>query len=245
MSSGIGNSALTSTTSYCLRSSFTTDHCGNCWSLARFWPPKIFTMVSTTPTRWRSVPDTTRMVRTTSYSVGSPRSKNGMTCCSAPEVNATPMKTSTISERPPATSRIWRGPMPNFSRACIAASENCSVSSISTSTRGPARASISSRVRIRFDRACTKSSGTTGLRNAWMNTGRSAGSSARSCRVSALTDESCSAVTSSRTAARATSMLTPASTTATATTRIAWWAHIGNPSGSRGQCRRPAIIVFR
>ena len=94
MSSGIGNSALTSTTSYCLRSSFTTDHCGNCWSLARFWPPKIFTIVSTTPTRWRSVPDTTRMVRTTSYSVGRPRSKNGMTCCSAPEVNATPMKTS-------------------------------------------------------------------------------------------------------------------------------------------------------
>ena len=245
MSSGIGNSALTSTTSYCLRSSFTTDHCGSCWLPARFWPPKIFTIVSTTPTRWRAVPDTTRMVRTTSYSVGSPRSKNGMTCCSAPAVNATPMKTSTISDRPPATSRIWRGPMPNFSRARMAASLKGSVSSISTSTRGPARASISSRVRMRFDRACTKSSGTTGLRNAWMNTGRSSGSSSRSVRVSALTDESRSAVTSSRTAARATSMLTATSAAPTATTRIAWCAHIGNPSGSLGQCRRPAIIVFR
>ena len=245
MSGGIGNSALTSTTSYCFRSSFTTDHCGNCWLPAKFWPPKIFTIVSTTPTRRRSAPATTRMVRTTSYSVGSPRSKNGMTCCSAPDVNATPMKTSTISERPPATSRIWRGPMPNFSRARIAASLNGSVSSMSTSTLGPARASISSRVLIRFDRACTNSSGTIGLRNAWMNTGRSSGSASRSCRVSSLTDESCSAVTSSRTAARAASMLTAARATATATTRIAWCAHIGNPSGSRGQCRRPAINVFR
>ena len=78
-----------------------------------------------------------------------------------------------------------------------------------------------------------------------MNTGRSCGSSSRSCRVSPLTEESCSAVTSSRTAARATSMLIPASTTATATTRITWCAHIGNPSGSRGQWRRPAIRVFR
>ena len=185
------------------------------------------------------------MVRTTSYSVGSPRSKNGMTCCSAPDVNATPRKTSTISARPPATSRIWRGPMPNFSRARTAASVNGSVSSISTSTRGPARASISSRVRIRFDRACTNISGTTGLRNAWMNTGRSSGRASRSRRVSPLTDESRSAVTSSRTAARATSMLAATRASATAAARSAWCAHIGNPSGSRGQCRRAAISVFR
>ena len=245
MSGGIGNSALTSTTSYCFRNSFTTDHCGICWLLARFWPPKIFTIVSTTPTRWRAVPATTRMVRITSYSVGSPRSKNGITCCSAPEVNARPRKTSTISERPPATSRIWRGPMPNFSRARIAASVNGSVSSMRTSTLGPANASISPSVLMRLDRACTNSSGTIGLRNAWMNTGRSSGSSSRSRRVSLLTDESCSPVTSSRTAARATSMFTATSTTATATTRIPWCAHIGNPSGWRGQCRCPAISVFR
>ena len=166
ISGGIGNSALTSTTSYCLRSSLTTDHCGSCWLLARFWPPKILAMVSTTPTRFRALPATTRIVRMTSYSVGNPRSKKGITCCSAPAVNATPMNTSAISERPPVRSRMARGPIPNFSRALTAASVNDSVSSINTSTLGPARASISSSVLIKFERAWTKGSGTMGLRKA-------------------------------------------------------------------------------
>ena len=82
----------------------------------------------TTPIRFRSAPATTRMLRTTSYSVGSPRSKNGITCSSAPQVNATPMKTSMTSARVEPTSRTCRGPMPNVSRASRAASLNGSAS---------------------------------------------------------------------------------------------------------------------
>ena len=179
------------------------------------------TIVSTTPTRFRSEPATTRMVRMISYSVGRPRSKNGITCCAAPAVKATPRNTSVISARPAATPRIARGRIPNFSRALIAAAVNGSVSSISTSTFAPPNASISSRMPMRFDRACTNGSGTTGLRNAWMNTGRSSGSSASSRRVSPLTEDNRSAVTSSRRVARATSVLAATSATASAAARRA------------------------
>ena len=80
---------------------------------------------------------------------------------------------------------------------------------------------------MRFDRACTNGSGTIGLRNAWMKTGRSSGSSASRRRVSALTDDKRSAVTSSRSVARAITVFAATSATAKATVRTAWWAHIG------------------
>ena len=184
-------------------------------------------MVRTTPIRLRSVPATTRMLRTTSYSVGSPRSKNGITCSSAPQVNASPMNTSVTSARVERTSRNGRGRMPNVSRASRAASVNDSVSWTSTSTRGPASASISSRTLSRLARDCTNGSGTSGLTYAWMNTGRSAGSSRISRRVSALSEWSCSAVTSTRTPARDTTTPKLSSATTTATARTAWCVHIG------------------
>ena len=171
--------------------------------------------------RLRSVPATTRMLRTTSYSVGRPRSKNGITCSSAPHVNATPMNTSVTSARVELTSRNGRGPMPNVSRASRAASLNGSVSWISTSTREPASASISCSTLSRLARAWTKGSGTSGLMNAWMNTGRSGASSSSSACVSLLSECSRSAVTSTRRPALPVSAPRLTSATATATTRTA------------------------
>ena len=101
-----------------------------------------------------------------SYSAGSPRSKNPMTCSSAPQVNARPRKTSWTSDRAELTSRTGRGMIPNVSRASRAASLNDSVSSMRTSTLGPARASISLSTLLRFDRVWTSGSGTVGLMNA-------------------------------------------------------------------------------
>ena len=161
-----------------------------------------------------------------------------MTCSSAPQVNASPMNTSWNADPAVLRSGIDRGVIPNFSRAFRAASVNDSVSSISTCTFGPARASISSSTLRRFDRACTNGSGTVGLMNAWMKTGRSSDSSAINRRVSPLTEWSCSAVTSSRRLTRPTRALMPMSATATATALTVWWTHIGYPSATGGQWRR-------
>ena len=71
------------------------------WFRRRGWPSS-----STTPTRFRSVPATTRMLRMISYSAGSPTSKKPITCSSAPDVNATPRNTSSTSDRAVLTLRI-------------------------------------------------------------------------------------------------------------------------------------------
>ena len=172
-------SGLISTTSYCLRSSAMTGHWGVNWLRSKFVPPNRLAIVATTPIRFRPVRATTRMLRMISYSAGRPTSKKPITCSSAPQVNATPRKTSSTSERAELTLRTGRGVMPNVSRASRAAAVNGSVSWMNTSTRGPASASISSRMPIRLERVCTNGSGASGLMNAWMNTGRSAGSSSR------------------------------------------------------------------
>ena len=205
----------------------TTDHCGVNWLCWKFMPPNRFAIVATTPIRLRAERATTRMLRMISYSAGSPTSKKPITCSSAPQVNATPRNTSSTSERAVDTLRIGRGRMPNVSRASRAASVNGCVSWIRTSTRDPPRASISSRMLTRFERVCTNGSGTSGLMNAWMKTGRSAGNSSRSSRVSSLSEWSCSAVTSMRTLRR--DAITPRLIRATpmATARTAWWSHIG------------------
>ena len=120
------------TTSYCLRSSSTTDHSGELRMVWKSRPPKIRSSLEITPIRFLSVFATTRMLRASSYSTGRPRSKNGITCSSAAQVNATPMKTSLTPVRAEVTLGISRGMMPNFSRASRADSVNGSVSSTST-----------------------------------------------------------------------------------------------------------------
>ena len=205
----------------------TTDHWGVNWLRWKLVPPNRLAIVATTPTRLRSVPATTRMLRMSSYSAGSPTSKKPITCSSAPQVNATPRNTSSTSDRAVLTLRTGRGWMPKVSRASRAASVKGSVSWMSTSTRGPAMTSISSRMLMRFERVCTNGSGTSGLTNAWMKTGRSAGSSSSSRRVSLLSECNCSAVASTRMLRLVTS--TPALTraAATATPRTAWCRPIG------------------
>ena len=117
--------------------------------------------------------------------------------------------------------------MPNVSRASRAASVNGSVSWMITSTREPAMASISSRMLMMFDRVWTNGSGAVGEIYAWMKTGRSDGRSSIRARVSALSEWSCSAVTSSRTLARPTMTPTLTSAIAIAAARTAWCSQSG------------------
>ena len=62
-------------------------------------PPISFASVFRMPIFFRLLRETTRIERVSSYSIGSPRSKNGMTTSSSPEVNATPRKISADSCR--------------------------------------------------------------------------------------------------------------------------------------------------
>ena len=57
-------------------------------------PPIILASVFRMPTFLRPLRETTRIERVSSYSTGRPRSKNGMTTSSSPEVKATPRKIS-------------------------------------------------------------------------------------------------------------------------------------------------------
>ena len=80
----------------------TIDHSGF-WPIDRMSnPPIILASVLRMPTFFRALRETTRIDRVSSYSTGRPRSKNGMTTSSSPEVKATPRKIS-------ADSSAWPG----------------------------------------------------------------------------------------------------------------------------------------
>ena len=89
-SPGIETSGETELTSYCFFSSVTIDHSGFWLKFRMSNPPVILASVVRMPTFLRPLRETTRIERVSSYSTGSPRSKNGMTTSSRPEVNATP-----------------------------------------------------------------------------------------------------------------------------------------------------------
>ena len=65
------------TTSYCLRSSSTTDHSGELRMVWKSSPPKIRSSLEITPIRFLSVLATTRMLRASSYSTGSRGRRTG------------------------------------------------------------------------------------------------------------------------------------------------------------------------
>ena len=100
-SSVIGPEGAICTTSYCFRSSSTTAHDGELCIVWKSRPPKSLSCVVMTPTFFRSVLATTRMLRAISYSAGRPRSKNGITCSSPAHVKARPRKTSLKPARAP------------------------------------------------------------------------------------------------------------------------------------------------
>ncbi len=109
-SDGTGESGETELTSYCFLSSVTIDHSGF-WPKVRMSnPPISLASVFRMPTFFRPVRETTRSERVSSYSTGRPRSKNGMTTSSRPEVQATPRMISesdcrASSERQDASGR--------------------------------------------------------------------------------------------------------------------------------------------
>ena len=88
----IGFEGSTSTTSYCFFSSVMI--CDSSVGPCIEKPPKSWASVFSTPSFLRSWPATVQIERTSSYSTGMPRSMNGITTLSRPELNATPKKTS-------------------------------------------------------------------------------------------------------------------------------------------------------
>ena len=85
-------------------------------------PPIILASVLRMPTFLRPLRETTRIDRVSSYSTGRPRSKNGMTTSSRPEVNATPRKISDDHLLAPRRRVMTRlGSMPNRFSASRAA----------------------------------------------------------------------------------------------------------------------------
>ncbi len=87
-------------------------------------PPIILASVLRMPTFLRPLRETTRIDRVSSYSTGRPRSKNGMTTSSRPEVNATPRKISAdICLAWSSAVKTRRGSMPNRFSASRASSE--------------------------------------------------------------------------------------------------------------------------
>ncbi len=86
-------------------------------------PPIILASVLRMPTFLRPLRETTRIERVSSYSTGRPRSKNGMTTSSTPEVKATPRKMSADICLPWSLVKTRRGSMPNRFSASRASSE--------------------------------------------------------------------------------------------------------------------------
>ena len=86
-------------------------------------PPISLASVFRMPTFFRPLRETTRIERVSSYSTGRPRSKNGMTTSSSPEVKATPRKISDDDCRASSVVKTRRGSMPNRFSASRAAGE--------------------------------------------------------------------------------------------------------------------------
>ena len=76
-------------------------------------PPISFASVLRMPTFLRALRETTRIDRVSSYSTGRPRSKNGMTTSSRPELNATPRMISSVDCRPSSVLTTRLGSIPN------------------------------------------------------------------------------------------------------------------------------------
>ena len=90
----IGVEASTCTTSYCFSNSSTSACRGRCWPLVMSKPPYRSASVVSTPSRFRFCWAAVQIDRTSSYSTGVPRSKNGTTTFSSPLVKAQPRKIS-------------------------------------------------------------------------------------------------------------------------------------------------------
>ena len=90
----IGAVASTWTTSYCFSSSSTSGCRGRCWPPIMSKPPYRSASVVSTPSRFRFCWAAVQIERTSSYSTGVPRSKNGTTTFSRPLVKAQPRKIS-------------------------------------------------------------------------------------------------------------------------------------------------------
>ena len=136
-------SGETELTSYCFLSSVTIDHSGVWLKVLMSIPPISLASVVRMPTFLRPLFDTTRIERVSSYSTGRPRSKNGITTSSTPDVNATPRKTSDCICLPCSSENTRRGSIPNRFSASRASVENSSVGTRFKRILPPLRASYS------------------------------------------------------------------------------------------------------
>ena len=159
----IGLVGSTCTTSYCFFNSsmISSLRAGVmvCMSNAADTAASVFS----TPSFFRFCWLTVAIERTSSYSTGMPRSMNGITTLSSPQVNATPRKISSSVLAPRLRDSTGVARMPNCFSARSASSLNGSTSWIDHSILPPPSACSSRSVESRFSRVCTYASGTFGL----------------------------------------------------------------------------------